>query len=256
LRDYRGALVWWGIGLIILTVVYILFYPTIVNSAPDLTSYMEKMPEALKAFVGGNEYTTPVGYLNSEIFGIMAPLIFIIFAISFGSFAVAGEEEKGTLDVLLAYPVTRNKVILQKTIALAVLLAILGVLLFIGLAIGSESQNMKINMGHLAEITFSLSLLALLFGTLSFFIGAAFGKRGVSIGIATSFAIGSYLLNTLGKVVDVLKPYRQLMPFYYYNEANPLANGINWGHALILVGAVVALLILSLLAFRRRDLNI
>lgn len=256
LNDYRSALFWWGMGLIILTFVYIIFYPTIVSSAPDLTSYIEKMPDALKAFIGGNEYATPIGYLNSEIFGIMAPLIYIIFAISFGSYAIAGEEEKGTLDVLLAYPITRNKIIIQKTVALIATLLILGLVLFIGLLIGSESQNMKIESIKLLETIISLLLLAFLFGALSLFLGAATGKRGVSIGLSSALAIGSYLENTLGKAVDVLEPYRKLMPFYYYNESNPLANGLNWGHASILLISALIFLLLTAYVFKKRDLNI
>ncbi|UJH70358.1 hypothetical protein [Ornithinimicrobium sp. INDO-MA30-4] len=44
-------------------------------------------------------------------------------------------------------------------------------------------------------------------------------------------------------------------PWYYFNNAIPLANGIEWAHVLILIGGGVLLVLATLPIFTRRDLR-
>ena len=67
----------------------------------------QRLSEALKAFIafGGDlDYVSGAGYLGSELFAFMVPLLLLIAAIGAGARAIAGEEERGTLDLLLANP--------------------------------------------------------------------------------------------------------------------------------------------------------
>ncbi len=68
----------------------------------------------MTAFAGGTDFISPVGYLNSQLFFLMLPIILGIFAISLGSDALAGEEGRGTLDLLLSTPLSRRKAVLEK----------------------------------------------------------------------------------------------------------------------------------------------
>ena len=87
-------------------------YPT-VRDNPELNRLVEEYPEALKAFIafgGSIDYVSGAGYLGSELFSFMVPLLFLIAAVANGASAIAGEEERGTLDLLLSQPVTRRGV--------------------------------------------------------------------------------------------------------------------------------------------------
>ena len=77
LRDMRRSVVWWSLGLIAMTALMIAVYPTIRDN-PDLNKLVENYPEALKAFIafGGDlDYTSGAGYLGSELFAFMVPLL-------------------------------------------------------------------------------------------------------------------------------------------------------------------------------------
>jgi len=76
------------------------------------------------------------------------------------------------------------------------------------------------------------------------------------MGVAGALAVAAYFLNSLAPIVDVLEPYRKLSPFYYYIAADPLKNGLNLGHAAVLVGSTAVFFVASLLAFQRRDLAV
>ena len=61
----------------------------------------------------------------------------LIFTIGAGAGAVAGEEERGTLDLLLAHPVRRRDYVIQRFLALARPRAALTVVLLVTVALGS-----------------------------------------------------------------------------------------------------------------------
>jgi ABC-2 type transport system permease protein len=258
LHDQRRAFLWWGIGLIALALYIILFYPSMRDSMSEITRVMEQMPPALKAMFGTFDFTSLVGYLQGYIFSYLAPLLFLIVTIGFGVNAIAGEERKGTLDLLLSNPLPRRQVVVEKFAALVVYLIALAFFLWLGLAIGVRviAMDMNIGLGRLAEATASVVLLGLAFGALALALGCASGNRGLSIGIASAVAVATYFLNTLGPMVEGLTPYRKLSPFYYYIGAEPLRNGLDLGHAAVLIGMIVVLLAVALIAFERRDLAV
>ena len=89
-------------------------------------------------FAGGElDIASPAGYLNSQVYALMAPLVLLIFAIGAGAGAVAGEEERGTLDLLLAHPLRRRDYVVQRFLALAALVSALTVVLLATVALGS-----------------------------------------------------------------------------------------------------------------------
>ena len=83
---------------------------------------VDDYPDAFKAFFGlgdNVDYTSAIGYLNGELFSFMVPLLLLIAAIGAGARATAGEEERGTLELLLANPISRRRLVLDKLAALA-----------------------------------------------------------------------------------------------------------------------------------------
>jgi len=124
-RDQRRALVGWGAGMVTVVAMYAAFYPSIKESAADLQSYIDSLPEAIRNIVGAESYTTSVGYLEGEFLNTLGPLLVLIFAIGAGARAIAGEEESGTLDLLLSTPVRRGQVLASKALAIAIAAAVL-----------------------------------------------------------------------------------------------------------------------------------
>ena len=53
-----------------------------------------------------------------------------------------------------------------------------------------------------------------------------------------------------------MAPAQWISPFYYYNENNPLLNGLNLAHAAVLVVVILLLASLAYWGFQRRDLRL
>ena len=259
LRDKRRPMLFWGIGLVALAIIITtLLLPTITAAAEELKSYFELMPEELLSAFGGDltDIATPEGFLNAELFFLVTPLFFLIFAIGFGAGAIAGEEEQGTLDLLLANPLSRLRVVLEKFGALSTGIILLAVIYWAGLAVGIKIINADVNLLNLAAACFSAALLGITFGTLSLAIGCAVGKRNLAMAVAGVLAAVTYILNALAPVFDSLEPFRGVSPFYYYIGGDPLLNGLNVGHAGVLVGLTAIFIVAALLLFERRDLSV
>jgi ABC-2 type transport system permease protein len=255
LRDQRRTLPWWTLGLVGMSLFLMLLYPTIRDSASQLQQYIDRMPDAVRALMGGfTDYTTVPGYLQAELFGFMMPAVFLVFTIGAGSRAIAGEEERRTLDMLMANPIPRHRVVVQKFEALVTGTAVIGAILWIGIALGGAFAGANPPLTGLARQILSLVLLGVAFGSLSLAIGSAGGNRALASGVAGGLAVTTYLVNALAEVVDWLAPYRRLSPFHYYAASDPLTTGLNWAHMGVLAGVSLLMLVLSVAAFQRRDL--
>jgi ABC-2 type transport system permease protein len=255
LRDIRRGFLWWSLGLIGFVALIVSVYPT-VHSNPSLEKLSQDYPEALQSFLafgGAVDYSSAAGYLGIELFSLMVPLLLLVAAIGTGAGTIAGEEERGTLELLLANPVSRTKVVLEKTVALVAEIAGLGLVLWLALWVGALLTNMDISAGHLAAATLSAVLLALAYGAIAILLGAATGRRTVAIGLTAAAAVAAYLVNGLAPLVDALDVVQKLSPFYHYAVGDPLRQGVSFVHMGVLVGIAVVATALAPWFFSRRD---
>jgi ABC-2 type transport system permease protein len=255
-RDQRRALVWWGVGLVATAAMYAAFYPSIVENAEVLTRYLESFPEALKnAFFGSDaDFVSPGGYLHTELFGFFGPLLLLIYTIGAGARAIAGEEERKTLDILLATPVSRRRVLVDKATALSASVAILTVVLWIALVLLGPPFDLTPGAANLAAAATSMSLLALAFGAIALAVGSWTGRRTLAVGVAAGIGGATYLIDALAPTLDAVAWLQRVSPFYYYDANVPVKNGLEPVHALVLLAIAAAGFALALIGFERRDL--
>jgi ABC-2 type transport system permease protein len=256
-RDLRRALLWWSIGLIGLVAMMSAVYPSIRDN-PALKKLTENYPEALKAFIafgGSVDYVSGAGYLGIELFSFMVPLLFSVAAIASGAAAIAGEEERGTLELLLSQPVTRRRVAVEKLAASVVEVGVLTIVLWLSLWVGVALTSMDVSGWEVLSASVSAGALGLTFGAVAFLVGAATGHKALAIGLAAAAAVASYLVNALAALVSALETLQKLSPFYHYAAGDPLRQGLAPLHLLFLVVVAVAAAVAGIAAFDRRDIH-
>jgi ABC-2 type transport system permease protein len=257
LRDLRRSFLWWSVGLVGLVAMIVAVYPS-VRDNPGLNKLVQDYPEALKAFIafGGEvDYVSAAGYLGSELFSFMVPLLFLFAIVGRAASTLAGEEEAGTLELLLANPVSRRRLALEKLGALVAEAVGLAAVLCLALLAGTRAAGMEISAAHLAAAATATLLLALAFGAIAYLVGAATGHRGRAIAVTSALAVAAYLVNALAPLVDALEPFRKASPFYHYAASDPLRSGLSVGHAGVLLAIAVVAAAASPLLFERRDLR-
>lgn len=255
LRDLSRSLAWWGLGLAGLAAMMVGVYPS-VRDNPAVSSIAEDYPEALRelfSFGGGFDYASPAGYLGIELFSFMVPLLLIIAAVATGAGGIAGEEDRGTMELLLAGPVTRRRIVLEKAGAMAAESAFLGTVLWAALAAGTLIAGMDVSAWRIAAAVTAAVLLAVAFGAVALLAGAALGRRGPAIGITAALAVAAYLVDSLAGLVDALEPLRPLTPFFHYEDPDPLRTGFAWTHLAVLAAIGLVAVGAATVAFDRRD---
>jgi ABC-2 type transport system permease protein len=259
IRDRRRALLWWMLGLVALHLVTLAFFPT-VRDQQNFDELVQQMPEALRAMFGmedGVSLGSAAGYLWARLFSSLLTVLLVIYAIVGGAGAIGGSEEDGTLELILATPVSRLAVALQRFLAIAALLAALvtfstAVLLLLAIPFSALEG---ISGPGFAAANAGLLALALLHASVAFAGGALTGRRGPGLAAGMVLAAGGFLAQGLLTAAGAPEWVRNLNPWYWYLSQNLLAFGARWEAvlpALVLAALPVAA---GTAVFRRRDLH-
>lgn len=255
LHEQRRALYGWSLGLGALALLEIAMYPT-VRSNPTFAKLGESYPEALRSLFNISDFTSGTGYLRTELFSVIVPMLVVVVGVLWGGDAIAGEEERGTIDLLLANPVSRRRVLLEKWAALLAGILAVCAALSLGLAIGIPATGMHAGFVAVAAAIVATALLGALFATVALALSAATGRRGLARGVTTALAVAAYLVSSLADLVSWLKPLRPLSPWYHALGIDPLKVGFAPVHLLVLAGLTAVFLLAGIAAFDRRDLAV
>ena len=220
-----------------------------------LLTFTASAPDALMAMVGGADLATPEGWYQAETFSMMGPIAVILVAGVIGARALAGEEEKRTMGLLLANPIKRSTVVFEKTIAMVFASLIVGVLTFAGVALGSVLGGLGMSMGNIAATCALMTLLGLVLGATALVLSAATGRVKVATYGMVGLSLVLFLLNSMLPLSDSLAGYAKATPFYYFLGSDPLVNGMNWAHAGVLTAITVGLVVIAAMLFDRRDIR-
>jgi ABC-2 type transport system permease protein len=254
IRDLRWPTFWVSLGCGVMTAYFAVLFPT-YSKIVDMESLLEKMGPAaqlLGASVG--DANSLVGFLHIELFSMILPAALVAFAAGEASGFTAGEESRGTIDILLSYPVSRRRVVLEKWLAVVLACIVSVVVLWVFAIAGAAISASPLPPGPLAAALVMLVLLGLAFGDIALAISAFGGNRGAAIGVTVALMVAMYLIDALSSIVNGLGAIRPLSLFRYYMGDDPLRNGLNLGDAAVLAAVAAVFLALAVVAFERRDL--
>lgn len=251
----RWSTIFWSLSIVAFIAINLVFYPTFRDQASEMEAAFEDLPEAAVQLMGGStDFFSPIGFMNSQIFFIMLPMLLGILAISLGSKLLANEEQNHTIESLLARPISRSKLLLSRIIVGIIILLIATVASLLSTLLIADIVDIDVSAQNMTIATLGCFLLALSFGSIAFLLSALGKARALSIGIASAIAIGGYLISSLALTVTWLDIPSKFMPFEYYESELILNGTYNWSNMVILSTVSVVCGIISWLVFRRRDI--
>ncbi|MEI7556325.1 ABC transporter permease subunit [Candidatus Chlorohelix sp.] len=258
IRDNTRAILIWGIlgGLLMLGVIkaYDGVFPNGANKA-------QLIDEAYKAFNSfiiltgkAADVDTAGGYAHSKYL-YMVPALLGFFMLLMGTMLIRGEEERGSLDVLLSTPKTRVSVILQKWGGMLVSLFIIVALWGLGtLGGGATAANSGVNAASAMLTAFNVGITAMVFGTLGLLLGNFMSRKA-----ASSWTIGimafTYFIKNIAYQLPTFEWLKYISPFYYYDESKPLARSVGTSAVAlaVLIGLNLVLLVPTVVSYIKRD---
>lgn len=258
LREYRRALIGWTIGISLFLSMYISIYESMREDPETLSKQaLAKSPGALRDIMGGMaDIATATGYLQTVVYQLLVPLMFIVCAMILGNRAIAQPEESGTLELTVTLPIDRKRLVLDRFAALLAGLLGLSAVTFLVVVGVAQSIDLGVAVDRILAAHTGVFLLALFFGTVTLTVGAATGRKSLAMAVVGVWGIAGYMVVTVGRNVDAISWLKWVSPFHYYAEGRPLYQGFPVGDYLVLAGAAAVLALTAVLAFDRRDVGV
>jgi ABC-2 type transport system permease protein len=254
--DQARTLIAWCVGVALYALLLAAVFPSL-KGATDLNELVDKYPEGLKSLFGlsaGIDLTTGSGYFDAELFAFMLPLFALILAIGSGARTLAGEEESGRLELLLAYPLRRRDGVLAKGAAVGAEVVLFAAAVFVALSLLDPIFGLDLSTRRLAGAMVGIGVLALLHGWLALAVAALTPSRALATGVPAALAAAAYLVAGLHDLAGWLDPLRFASSFWWVGRA-PLQQGVSAVHVLVVVAAAAATLAAAAYLIEQRDLR-
>lgn len=253
LYEKRWFTVAWFVGVIVMGLITMVFFPYFANAGFD--QVVNSMPKSLEGLLGdANAYKTVAGYADAQIFALRMPMLTLIMSITLFVGLSAGDESRGTLETLLAQPVSRARVFWAKFWAGSLISAVVCAGISIGVVLSFIFIDGSMSLTRLMAACFGCWLITMSFGALAYATGTATGRRGITIALASIIGFVSYLITSLAPAVSKLDFAQYFSPFYYYNTPSIISSGLQFRNIAVMAGVIIVLTIGSLLFFKNRDL--
>ncbi len=227
-------------------------WPSMQTSLADLS---RNLPAAFTSVLAGADMSTPSGWVNAELMSLIAPAAMIAVAVISGTRATAGEEEDKTLGLLLGAPVGRTTFLLAKAAAVVAHVLVVGALLVAGLYLGDAVGGLGLTTAGILGAALHTALLGLFFGAVAVTAGTALGARRPTYALTGGLAAVAFAMASFLPLSDGVATWAKASPWYFLNSSDPLQNGPQPWHLLVLGVLTAAVLALGIAIIDRRDLR-
>jgi ABC-2 type transport system permease protein len=255
LRKNWMMILGWGLGLGLLGFYLFDIFDSFFQQNVDLRQLFDVFPESLMAFFGGDlNLFEPGGFIHLEFFSYI-PIILGIMVISSAVALIAKREEDGTLEIILAQPISRTAVFWGQTLALVISIALILIITWAGFAFSLETTTtIELEQNQLILPFISLFAVLLVYMGLSLLSSMLLPNANLASLISGLLLVGSYFITSLANLDEKLEGVNQFSPLKYY-QGGGAVDGLDLQSTLILCGLVVVFILLAWLIFIRRDLR-
>lgn len=255
IKQRHTYIMWWSIATFLLMIMLVSLYPSIHKEAAQLNQVMAQLPESIRAMRGSSDITSPVGYLNGELYYMTLPMLYIIMSIGLGASILAKDEQAHTLELLLSRPVSRGALLFAKAMSVVVIVFFVGSISFVTTYVLGRIIGLDVGFWHLLVTNVYCLLFSLAFGAIAFLFTATSIARRASIGLATLLAFGGYLLVSMSSLAEWVNTVSKAFPYHYYNPYQLLLGHMSAGLNIFLATIFGVVAIFSYMSFRRRDIE-
>lgn len=242
----------WSAGLAGALGLYLPLYPAMAGA--EMRDLLASLPPELINTLGYSQITTGAGYAQATFFGLIGFLLITIAAVAWGAAAIAGAEESGRLELVLAHGVGRVSYALEMWLAIVVRLGWLAAFSGLVLWVLNAPSELGLTAGGIVAAATSFALLGLLTASLSLAVGALTGQRRWAVGAGTGLAVLAYVLNAVGNQNPDLEFLHAFSPYDWAYGHSPLLNGLAGTTWALLASSAMCVLVATI-ALQRRDIS-
>lgn len=218
-------------------------------------------PPAYRAFSGSSGSVSIASYPGLLGAGLTHPFWIAMQLTAIGSLAaaaVAADVESGTVELVMVRPVSRGRLLAERTAALVLAAMALNLAATLTVAAGvalSPDIHRSVPIGGVfAAGVMGLGFSLCLVGP-AMAVSAAGRRRAQVVGATIAIGAVGFAVNFIALAWSPAASLRFLSPFHYYAPGDALAEGgVLWPQLGILAGVGVLGILLAHVLLRRRDL--
>ncbi len=254
LRDYRIAILGWGLGLGLLMYVVVDAISS-VTATPAARATLVSLASSFAWLAEPIRVDTPGGYATWK-YGFTI-LVLALWPILAGSRMLRGEEARGTMDTLLSLPRGRGRVALEKLAAMWVALLVMAVLIGLLTYLGGAHVNADYTFGDALLFGLNLALVCGVFGGLALLISQFTQENRGAAGITGGLLALFIVVDMIHRIVPNTDWLSRLSPIYYYNLSKPLIPSYGTDPVAMLIMVALSLILsgAAIWLFVRRDIG-
>lgn len=251
----RVTILIWGVALAAYGAYSTGFYDTMIEQRALIEELMKQYPPELLALFGDiADFFTPGGYLNAYFFSYM-PLIAGIYALLAGSGLLVSEEESGTLDLIMAHPISRSALFAGRLLSFLASLVLILAMTWLGFILLVPGTTLALTAGQLLLPFISLFAVLAFFGTLGLSFSMLLPSRGIAATLTGLVLVANFFMITLAELDENMRDIARYSPLDYY-QAGYAVDGLNWGWLGGLLGAAAIFALFAWWLFERRDIRV
>ena len=218
------------------------------------------LPDAVREFVGSRELDllTANGMLAVSYNHPLSKLMLCVFAVGLTANAIAGELERGTLDLLLARPLRRYELLLGSGLAFAVGCVVLGGVMLAGTWVGAQVGGIsaQVRWNDFYWLALNAMCLMLAMGGMGYLFSTLMRRGGQAVLWTGSILAAMFFVGWFATMWNAIKPLAPLTLFYYYRPEQIVNGELDWWLNIpILLTATIATYFAAIVVFERRDLT-
>jgi len=254
LRDYRVAILGWGIGMGLVIVSPMASVAELVKT-PEARAALVSLAASFSWNADAIKADTIGGYATFKI-GIFIFLM-VVWPILAGSRMLRGEEDRASLDVLLSVPRSRVRVAVEKLAAMWTALLAMAVLIGILAYLGGLAFKADFTLVDALLFGLNLALICAVFGAVALLVSQFTHERGPAAGWTAGLLLVLIVVDMVHRVIPNTDWISRLSPIYYYNLSKPLiaGYGASAGAMLFLLALALILSGAAIWLFARRDIG-
>jgi ABC-2 type transport system permease protein len=258
LRERRRSTLFWSIGTTAAVLLIVASWPSIQDTGDTFDEYVAELPESLQEIFGlsGTSISDPEGYLVSQLYSNMWPIILLVLGLGLAAWSIAGSESDGTLEMVLANPVTRGQTATERFVGTALVVGLVTAVSTASLALLAPLVDLDEGLPGWSFWSAGLIMYAfvLVHVAVTFALGAATGNKGLAIAAGAGLAVLGFMIQALSGLANWLEQARELSPWYWFLRENPLTSGPDAVSLLLPAGLTIALVAVGIVVLGRRDL--
>src|SRR5438552_7022042 len=254
LRDYRIPIFGWGIGMGLVVVSPMASVAALVTT-PQARAQLASLAASFAWNADVVAVDTIGGYATFKI-GIFIFLI-AVWPLLAASRMLRGEEDRGSLDLLLSLPRLRLDVALEKLAAMWTALLAMGLLIGLLTFAGGQKFGGDFSLGDGLLFGLNLALLCAVIGGVALLISQFTQEGGTAAGWTAGLLLLFIVLDMVHRVIPTSEWISRFSPIYYYNRSKPLvpSYGTNAGAMLLLLVLALVLSGAAIWLSARRDVG-